>query len=74
MDPIIVKAMGDGWRIYMMPARWVLERRIATTHGKQWDSIERQTVVGGLPHPLESVPHIFATKADALASLRRMAA
>ncbi len=40
------------------------------THGKQWDPVERQTVVGGVPQPLERLPMVFATRAEAEASLK----
>lgn len=68
--PVICAARDGGFVIYLRPVWGDAKRNMINTHGKQWDPVERQTVVGGVPQPLERLPMVFATRAEAEASLK----
>lgn len=73
MVPVITKSRDGGWVIYLRPVQAAAKRRMAETHGRQFDPIERQTVVGGIPEPMRRLPMVFATEADARASIKAAA-
>lgn len=67
--PVLCAAQG-GYVIYLRPTWGDAKRNLANTHGKQFDPIERGMLVGGVPEPFERLPMVFASKAEAEASLK----
>ncbi len=69
MTPVIVSMRG-GWGIYMRPSYSQALAKIEASWGSKYDPIERQVVTGGVPEPIQRMPGVFATKAEAVAAIR----
>lgn len=70
MTPIIVRAAGGGFAIYMRPSMKAALHQMAVTRGERFDPIEREKVIGGVPVPMQRIPMTYPTKAAAEASIK----